>query len=51
MSRSATASSTRNANSLTWFVVVVAGVVVLLVVAGLELHGRLDAGQRVLDGA
>jgi hypothetical protein len=44
-------SETRNANSLAWFVVVVAGLVVLAIVWGLELHGRLDAGQRVLDGA
>ena len=44
-------STTRNTNSLTWFVVVVAGLVVLAVVWGLELHSRLDAGQRVLDGA
>jgi hypothetical protein len=44
-------SGTRNANSVAWFVVVVAGLVVLAVVWGLELHGRLDAGQRVLDGA
>jgi hypothetical protein len=44
-------SVTRNSNSLAWFVVVVAGVVVLIVVLGLELSGRLDAGQRVLDGA
>ena len=44
-------SVTRNPNSLSWLVVVVAGVVVLAVVAGLELFPRLDAGQRVLDGA
>ena len=44
-------SVTRNANSLAWFVVVVAGLVVLAIVSGLELHPRLDAGQRVLDGA
>jgi len=42
---------TRNSNSLAWFVVVVAGLVVLAVVWGLELSPRLDAGQRVLDGA
>ncbi len=42
---------TRNANSLAWFVVVVAGFVVLAIVWGLDLHQRLDAGQRVLDGA
>ena len=41
----------RNSNSLSWFVVVVAGLVVLAVVWGLELFPRLDAGQRVLDGA
>ena len=41
----------RNANSLAWLVVVVAGLVVLAVVWGLELFPRLDAGQRVLDGA
>jgi hypothetical protein len=45
------ATQTRNSNSLAWFVVVVAGLVVLAVVWGLELSGRLDAGQRVLDGA
>ncbi len=44
-------SSTRNANSAAWFVVVVAGLVVLAIVSGLELFSRLDAGQRVLDGA
>ena len=44
-------SATRNSNSLSWLVVLVAGVVVLVVVAGLELSSRLDAGQRVLDGA
>ncbi len=44
-------SVTRNANSLAWFVVVVAGLVVLAIVWGLELHPRFDAGQRVLDGA
>ena len=44
-------SGTRNANSLAWFVVVVAGVVVLAIVWGLDLFPRLDAGQRVLDGA
>lgn len=43
--------STRNSNSLAWFVVAVAGVVVLVIVWGLELHDRLDAGQRVVDGA
>ena len=42
---------TRNSNSLAWFVVVVAGLVVLAIVFGLELHPRFDAGQRVLDGA
>ncbi|MCH7789339.1 MAG: hypothetical protein IH940_07835 [Acidobacteria bacterium] len=44
-------SVTRNSNSLAWIVVVVAGLVVLAIVAGLDLHQRLDAGQRVLDGA
>ena len=44
-------SVTSNANSLAWFVVVVAGLVVLAIVWGLELHPRFDAGQRVLDGA
>ena len=44
-------SLNRNANSLAWFVVVVAGSVVLAIVWGLELFPRLDAGQRVLDGA
>src|SRR5680860_339882 len=44
-------SVTRNANSLAWFVVLVAGLVVLAIVSGLDLHPRLDAGQRVLDGA
>jgi|GEM_PF-644551 hypothetical protein len=43
--------ATRNTNSLTWFVVVVAGVVVLAIVSGLNLFPRLDAGQAVLDGA
>ena len=43
--------ATRNTNSLTWFVVVVAGVVVLAIVSGLSLFPRLDAGQAVLDGA
>ena len=42
---------TRNANSLAWFVVVVAGLVVLAIVWGLDLFSRFDAGQRVLDGA
>ena len=42
---------TRNANSLAWFVVVVAGLVVLAIVWGLDLFPRFDAGQRVLDGA
>ncbi len=41
----------RNPNSLSWFAVIVAGLVVLAVVWGLELFPRLDAGQRVLDGA
>ena len=36
--------TTRNSNSLAWFVVVVAGLVVLAVVWGLELFPRLDAG-------
>ncbi len=44
-------SATRNANSLAWFVVVVAGLVVLAIVWGLDLFSRFDAGQRVLDGA
>jgi len=44
-------AATRNANSLSWIVVVVAGLVVLAVVWGLELFDRLDAGQRVIDGA
>ena len=44
-------SGTRNANSLAWLVVVVVGLVVLAIVGGLELFSRLDAGQRVLDGA
>ena len=39
----------RNSNSLSWFVVVVAGLVVLAVVWGLELFPRLDAGQRVKE--
>ncbi len=43
--------ATRNTNSLTWFVVVVVGVVVLAIVSGLNLFPRLDAGQAVLDGA
>lgn len=44
-------ASTRNANSLTWFVVVIVGMVVLAIVSGLDLHNRLGAGQDVLDGA
>jgi hypothetical protein len=44
-------SATGNTNSLSWLVVVVAGVIVLAVVSGLDLFSRLDAGQRVLDGA
>lgn len=40
-----------NTNTLSWFVVVVAGTVVLLVVRVLSLFSRLDAGQSVLDGA
>ena len=51
MSKMPAKSVTRNSNLLAWFVVVVAGVVVLAVVSGLELSSRLDAGQRVLDGA
>ena len=43
--------STRNSNSLAWLVVVVAGLVILAVVWGLALLSRLDAGQRVIDGA
>ena len=43
--------STRNSNSLAWLVVVVAGLVILAVVWGLALISRLDAGQRVIDGA
>jgi len=44
-------SSARNSNTLAWFVVSVAGLVVLAIVSGLNLFTRLDAGQRVLDGA
>ena len=44
-------SATRNASSLAWFVVVVAGLVVLAIVSGLQLFSRFDAGQNVLDGA
>ena len=44
-------SSVRNSNSIAWFVVIVAGLVVLAIVSGLDLFTRLDAGQRVLDGA
>jgi predicted nucleic acid-binding protein len=44
-------SAVRNSNSIAWFVVVIAGLVVLAVVSGLDLSTRLDAGQRVLDGA
>ncbi len=51
MSSDPSKSATRNTNSLAWFVVVVAGVVVLAVVWGLQLSSRLDAGQNVLDGA
>lgn len=43
--------ATRNANSLTWFVVLVAGIVVLAIVSGLQLFDRLESGQAVLDGA
>ena len=51
MSRLPAKSATRNSSSLAWFVVVVAGVVVLAIVWGLNLFARLDAGQDVLDGA
>ena len=51
MSKSPSKSATRNSNSLAWFVVVVAGAVVLAIVSGLHLFTRLDAGQAVLDGA
>ncbi|MGA0107254.1 MAG: hypothetical protein ACO3IR_08070, partial [Ilumatobacteraceae bacterium] len=51
MSSFPTKSATRNSSSLAWFVVVVAGLVVLAVVWGLQLFSRLDAGQNVLDGA
>lgn len=51
MSKSPSKSATRNSNSLAWFVVVVAGAVVLAIVSGLHLFTRLDAGQDVLDGA
>ncbi|MHB1090027.1 MAG: hypothetical protein ACYC0U_02970, partial [Ilumatobacteraceae bacterium] len=51
MSRLPAKSATRNSSSLAWFVVVVAGLVVLAIVWGLELFPRLDAGQDVLDGA
>ena len=51
MSKLPPKSVTRNSNLLAWFVVVVAGLVVLAVVWGLELSSRLDAGQNVLDGA
>ena len=44
-------ASVRNSNTIAWFVVAVAGLVVLAVVVGLDLSTRLDAGQRVLDGA
>ncbi len=44
-------SATRNSSSLAWFVVVVAGLVVLAIVSGLQLSARLGAGQDVLDGA
>ncbi len=51
MSRLPTKSATRNSSSLAWFVVVIAGVVVLAIVWGLQLSARLGAGQNVLDGA
>ncbi len=51
MSKLPPRSMTRNSNLLAWFVVVVAGVVVLAVVSGLDLSSRLDAGQNVLDVA
>jgi hypothetical protein len=51
MSGGRSSAAVRNANSLAWLVVVVAGAVVLLIVWGLELSGRLDSGQAVLDGA
>jgi len=40
-----------NTNTLAWLVVVVAGTVILLVVWGLDLFPRLNAGQDVLNGA
>ena len=51
MSRQRSTTATRNANTLSWFVVLVAGIVVLAIVGGLQLFERLDAGQAVLDGA
>lgn len=51
MSRHPAKSATRNSSSLAWFVVVIAGVVVLAIVWGLQLSARLGAGQNVLDGA
>ena len=51
MSRLPMKSATRNSSSLAWFVVVVAGLVVLAIVWGLQLSARLGAGQNVLDGA
>jgi len=51
VSRLPAKSATRNSSSLAWFVVVVAGAVVLAIVWGLGLFVRLDAGQDVLDGA
>ena len=51
MSRLSAKSATCNSSSLAWFVVVVAGMVVLAIVWGLQLFSRLDAGQNVLDGA
>jgi len=44
-------TAAKNTNTLAWFVVLVAGVVIVLVVWGLSLFSRLDAGQSVLDGA
>ncbi|NOX28788.1 MAG: hypothetical protein GXP35_01855 [Actinobacteria bacterium] len=44
-------AAAKNTNTLAWFVVLVAGVVIVLVVWGLSLFSRLDAGQSVLDGA
>ena len=46
-----TSPSGRDVNFVSWLVVAVVGAVILVIVAGLELFPRFDAGQNVLDGA